>query len=190
MKKKNRFINLSTYGNETKRKKGNENCTSLSGVDEWEENFKSIRNIKRTKLNKIKEKKFDVHKMNEKMKKILGIHYKYLVNDKLNQYETFWPSQLVKMGYDTGLKYDEFNEELLDYFRDNFINEYIAFYLFLSHKYDVIGNTSYDIMIYTGLCEIANAEQIKPDEKMVLNILENNYHLKLIEKSHCKFKEL
>ena len=87
-------------------------------------------------------------------------------------------------------KYDEFNNELLNYFSDNFLNEYIAYYLYLSHKYDLIGNTSFDTMIYTGICEIANTEKLRPDTKIVLNVLENNYHLKLIEKTHCKFEEL
>ena len=87
-------------------------------------------------------------------------------------------------------KYDEFNNELLNYFSDNFLNEYIAYNLYLSHKYDLIGNTSFDTMIYTGICEIANTEKLRPDTKIVLNVLENNYHLKLIEKTHCKFEEL
>ena len=87
-------------------------------------------------------------------------------------------------------KYDEFNNELLNYFSDNFLNEYIAYYLYLSHKYDLIGNTSFDTMMHTALCEACNIDSLKPNKDVVLHILVDNYHLKLIDETHTKFEEL
>ena len=42
------------------------------------------------------------------MREILGKQYKYLVYDPLNPYGTCWPSNFLKMGYDTGFEYDNF----------------------------------------------------------------------------------
>lgn len=87
-------------------------------------------------------------------------------------------------------KYDDFNKELLDYMSDNFLDEYVAFYLFLSNKYDVIGNTSLDTMMHTALCEACNIDSLNPNKDVVLHILVDNYHLKLIDETHTKFEEL
>ena len=86
--------------------------------------------------------------------------------------------------------YDDFNSELVNYLIDNFLDEYVAFYLYLSNKYNVIGNTSLDVMIYTALAEECNVDKLKPKKDVVLQILVDKYHLKLIDESHTEFKEL
>ena len=46
--------------------------------------------------------------MDKKMREILGKQYKLLVDDPLNPYGTFWPSNFLKAGYDAGFEYDDF----------------------------------------------------------------------------------
>lgn len=86
--------------------------------------------------------------------------------------------------------YDDFNQELVSYLSDNFLDEYVAFYLYLSNKYNTIGNTSLDNLMYTALAETCNVDKLKPNKDFVLHILIDKYHLKLIDETHTKFEEL
>ena len=108
-KNKNKFLNISTYGNDLSKRKKIKSYLTISEVDEQEENNKTVKNIKRTKLNNIKSKGMMNYYMDSRLRNLLSTQYKFLVNDRLNPYGTFWPSQFLKMGYDTGLQYEDFN---------------------------------------------------------------------------------
>ena len=116
---KNKFINLTSYISnhsgkniidykrpQMEKRMGDTKKTNLtiSEVEEEEE-----KNYKKRKmpLNKVKPKNAKLN-MNKKMREILGKQYKLLVNDPLNPYGTYWPSNFLKMGYDTGFEYDNF----------------------------------------------------------------------------------
>ena len=116
---KNKFINLTSYISnhsgkniidykrpEMEKKMGETKKTNLtiSEVEEEEE-----KNLKKRKmpLSKVKPKNAKFN-MNKKMREILGKQYKLLVNDPLNPYGTYWPSNFLKMGYDTGFEYENF----------------------------------------------------------------------------------
>ena len=112
--KNNKFLNLNTYLSDKKpreieHKMGDTKKTNLtiSEEDEEEEKNNKNKNIKKVrKLSQIKQK--GKMKMDKKMREILGKQYKLLVDDPLNPYGTFWPSNFLKAGYDTGFEYDDF----------------------------------------------------------------------------------
>ena len=76
---------------------------TISEIDEEEEN--KNRNRKKV-LSQIKSKGRIV--VNRKIKEILGKQYKILLDDPLNPYGTFWPSNFLKAGYGTGFEYEYF----------------------------------------------------------------------------------
>ena len=88
-------------------KKTNLTNLTISEVNEEEEkNNKFRKNKNARKLSHVRPKgKFS---MDKKMKEILGKQYKLLVDDPLNPYGTFWPSNFLKAGYDAGFEYDNF----------------------------------------------------------------------------------
>ena len=112
--KNNKFLNLNTYLSDKKpreleHKMGDTKKTNLtiSEEDEEEEKNNKNKNIKKVrKLSQIKQK--GKMNMDKKMREILGKQYKLLVDDPLNPYGTFWPSNFLKAGYDTGFEYDDF----------------------------------------------------------------------------------
>ena len=115
---KNKFVNLTSYISnhsgkniidykrpEMERKMGDTKKTNLTISEVEEEEEKNVK--KRKPLSKVKPKNAKLN-MNKKMKEILGKQYKLLVNDPLNPYGTFWPSNFLKVGYDTGFEYENF----------------------------------------------------------------------------------
>ena len=116
---KNKFVNLTSYISnhsgkniidykrpEMERKMGETKKTNLTISEVEEEEGKNYKK-RRMPLSKVKPKNSKFN-MNKKMREILGKQYKYLVNDPLNPYGTCWPSNFLKMGYDTGFEYDNF----------------------------------------------------------------------------------
>jgi hypothetical protein len=116
---KNKFVNLTSYISnhsgkniidykrpEMERRMGDTKKTNLTISEVEEEEDKNFKK-RRMPLSKVKPKNAKFN-MNKKMREILGKQYKYLVNDPLNPYGTCWPSNFLKMGYDTGFEYDNF----------------------------------------------------------------------------------
>jgi hypothetical protein len=113
-KQKNKFINLNSYFSgqkprEIENKMGGTKKTNLtiSEVDEEEKNYKN-KILRKGALSQVKPKGRLNSNLNKKMREILGKQYKLLVNDPLNPYGTFWPSNFLKAGYDVGFEYDDF----------------------------------------------------------------------------------
>jgi hypothetical protein len=113
-KNKNKFINLNSYFSgqkprEIENKMGGTKKTNLtiSEVDEEEKNYKN-KILRKGALSQVKPKGRLNSNLNKKMREILGKQYKLLVNDPLNPYGTFWPSNFLKAGYDVGFEYDDF----------------------------------------------------------------------------------
>ena len=100
---KNKLKNYKEMEFKFESKKG-DNILTISEVDEEEEKNNKNRNIRKGKLSQVKPK----GKMDKKMREILGKQYKILVDDPLNPYGTFWPSNFLKAGYDTGFEYEDF----------------------------------------------------------------------------------
>ena len=124
IKSKNKSVNLNTYANsfgkktidyqrpkELENKMGSTKNTNLtiSEVDEEEKNNKN-KNLRKGRLSQIKTKgRINTNSnLNKKMRDILGKQYKLLVDNRLNPYGTFWPSNFLKVGYDAGFEYDDF----------------------------------------------------------------------------------
>ena len=125
LKNKNKFVNLNTYisdslnkhfgdyqrPREIENKMGNTKKTNLtiSEVDE-EKNNNANKTLRRGRLSQVKPKgRLNTNaNLNRKMREILGKQYKILVDDPLNPYGTFWPSNFLKAGYDTGFEYEDF----------------------------------------------------------------------------------
>ena len=125
LKSKNKFVNLNTYladslGKQTvdfqrprelENKMGGTKKTNLtiSEVDEEEKNNKK-KTLRKGKLSQVKPKgRMNTNaNLNKKMREILGKQYKILVDDPLNPYGTFWPSNFLKAGYDAGFEYEDF----------------------------------------------------------------------------------
>ena len=116
---KNKFIDLTTYISnhsgkniidyrrpEAEKKMGETKKTNLT-ISEVEEEEEKNRKKRKMPLSKVRPKNSKLN-MNKKMKEILGKHYKLLVNDPLNPYGTYWPSNFLKVGYDTGFEYENF----------------------------------------------------------------------------------
>ena len=116
---KNKFINLTSYISnhsgkniidykrpEMEKKMGETKKTNLTISEVEEEDEKNFKKRKMP-LSKVKPKNAKLN-MNKKMREILGKQYKLLVNDPLNPYGTYWPSNFLKMGYDTGFEYENF----------------------------------------------------------------------------------
>jgi len=117
---KNKFVNLTSYISnnsgkniidykrpEMEYKMGETKQTNLT-ISEVEEEEEKNHKKRRMPLSKVKPKNAKFN-MNKKMKEILGKQYKLLVNDPLNPYGTYWPSNFLKVGYDTGFEYDNFH---------------------------------------------------------------------------------
>ena len=117
---KNKFVNLTSYISnhsgkniidykrpEMEKKMGDTKKTNLTISEIEEEEEKNYKKRKMPPLSKVKPKNAKFN-MNKKMKQILGKQYKLLVNDPLNPYGTYWPSNFLKVGYDTGFEYDNF----------------------------------------------------------------------------------
>ena len=123
--KKNRILNINRYYSgsygkktidyqrirETENKMGGTKKTNvtISEVDEEEKNYKN-KNLRKGALSQVKPKsRLNTNSnLSRKMREILGKQYKLLVNDPLNPYGTFWPSNFLKAGYDVGFEYDDF----------------------------------------------------------------------------------
>ena len=116
---KNKYINLTSYISnhsgkniidykrpEMEQKMGETKKTNLTISEIEEEEDKNFKKRKMP-LSKVKPKNAKIN-MNKKMREILGKQYKLLMHDPLNPYGTWWPSNFLKMGYDTGFEYDNF----------------------------------------------------------------------------------
>ena len=105
--KNNNYANINTYIADKKMGDTKKTNLTISEVDEEEEkNNKSKSHKKGRRLSQIKQK--GKLNMDKKMREILGKQYKLLVDDPLNPYGTFWPSNFLKAGYDAGFEYDDF----------------------------------------------------------------------------------
>ena len=121
LKPKTRYPNLTTYlmkysnkndldfkkpknteGNRRNTKKTN---LTITEVDE-DDKFTRYRNFRKGGLSQVKPKARI--NLDKKMKEILGKNYKLLIDDPLNPYGTFWPSNFLKYGYDAGFEYEDF----------------------------------------------------------------------------------
>jgi hypothetical protein len=122
--KKNKFVNLNTYlsdslnknfgdyqrPREIENKMGNTKKTNLTISEVDEEKTLANKTLRRGRLSQIKPKgRVNTQaNLNKKMREILGKQYKILVDDPLNPYGTFWPSNFLKAGYDAGFEYEDF----------------------------------------------------------------------------------
>ena len=100
IKNKTKFTTLT---NSKYRGSKNSNMTISEIGEEEEKNNKN--RVHKKGLSQVKPKRGI---MDKKMREILGKHYKVLLDDPLNPYGTFWPSNFLKAGYDTGFEYDDF----------------------------------------------------------------------------------
>ena len=119
--KNNKFINLNKYlanslgknfldnknEGEIENKMGGTKRTNLT-ISEVDENEEKNKNTRKGVISQLKPKGKANLNMNRKMKEILGKQYKILLDDPLNPYGTFWPSNFLKAGYDTGFEYEDF----------------------------------------------------------------------------------
>ena len=119
--KNNKFINLNKYlanslgknfldnknEGEIENKMGGTKRTNLT-ISEVDENEEKNKNTRKGVIPQLKPKGKANLNMNRKMKEILGKQYKILLDDPLNPYGTFWPSNFLKAGYDTGFEYEDF----------------------------------------------------------------------------------
>ena len=102
------FINLTSYLTENSGKNKNgtvtKNNLTISEVNEDEEEKNNLKYLKNGKLAKIKTR----GNMEKQMRDILGKQYKFLVDDPLNPYGTYWPSNFLKVGYGAGFEYNQY----------------------------------------------------------------------------------
>ena len=109
LKNSNKIDNLNTYLTDFSGRLGGTKKTNLtiSEVDEEEEKNNKLKGLVKGKLKQVRPKgKF--MNLDSKMREILGKHYKLLVDDPLNPYSTFWPSNFLRAGYGAGFEYEEF----------------------------------------------------------------------------------
>ena len=109
---KEKTITFENYMNEMEEIERNKmrltkktNITISGNEEEEKNNRKNI--LRKGQLSQVKPRGRGAG-MDKKMREILGKHYKVLLDDPLNPYSTCWPSNFLKVGYEAGFEYNDF----------------------------------------------------------------------------------
>ncbi|MBQ8891308.1 MAG: hypothetical protein IJ068_00375 [Bacilli bacterium] len=83
-----------------------------------------------------------------------------------------------------------FDKSVKKYVRENFLNEFIAYYISECYKQEVLWTQEYHMLVNSALEELGQFRYKDSNFKKIKNILEKKHHLKIVNNSPKELIEI